>query len=78
MREIERIHLCVSLLVADGVLWFENFYTHAEEMASYVDIIDALGYTKLSWNVTEKPGKPEKAGPHVQLNCLLEKPERFD
>ena len=67
-----------SPLLADGVLWFENFYTKAEEMASYVDIIDALGYTRLLWNITEKTGNPEKAGPHVQLNCLLEKPERFE
>ena len=62
---------------AGGVMWFDKFYTPADEMALYVAVIDLIGYKKLFWNITRKVDLAEQKGPHVYLNCLLEKPERL-
>ena len=63
---------------AAGVMWFEKFYTPADKMALYVAVIDHIGYKKVFWNMTRKEDLAEWSGPHVYLNCLLEKPERLE
>ena len=68
MDENEGDGLSFSPLLTNGVLWFEMFYTKAEEMASYVDNINALGYTRLFWNVTKKRGG--RKGPDLTFNSI--------
>ena len=61
---------------AGGLLWFEMFYAPVEEMPLYINMIQLLGYKKRYWNITPKPDSGEREGPHLYLNCVLEKPAR--
>ena len=45
-------------------------------MPLYINLIELLGYEKRYWNITPKPDHGEREGPHVYLNCVLEKPAR--
>ena len=59
-------------------MWFEMFYAPVAEMPLYVSTIELLGYKKLWWNITRKVDAAEALGPHLYLNCLIEKPARGD
>lgn len=59
-------------------MWFEMFYAPIEEMPIYLALIEQLGYKKLHWNILPKPDFGERAGIHVYLNCVIEKPVRPD
>ncbi|CAI5993804.1 unnamed protein product [Closterium sp. NIES-65] len=59
-----------------GLLWFEMFYAPKDEMAVYVWVIQLLRYEKRYWNLVPKTDRTERKGPHVYLNCVLEKPAR--
>ncbi|CAI6005823.1 unnamed protein product [Closterium sp. NIES-64] len=59
-----------------GVIWLEMFYAPLDEFPVYVAILNLLSYNRLHWRVLPKPDPGERKGPHVYLNCLLEKPVR--
>lgn len=59
-----------------GILWLELFYAPVAEMPLYVGVLDVLAYARLYWNISPKTDRPERPGPHVYLNCVLEKPRR--
>ncbi|CAI5505141.1 unnamed protein product [Closterium sp. Naga37s-1] len=59
-----------------GLLWFEMFYAPKDEMAVYVWVLQVLRYEKRYWNLMPKTDRTERKGPHVYLNCVLEKPAR--
>eukprot|EP00850_Spirogloea_muscicola_P017995 SM000160S02536 [mRNA] locus=s160:148373:150650:+ [translate_table: standard] len=61
-----------------GIMWFEMFYTPEPEMPLYITILELLQYRRLYWNLTPKPDEGERPGPHVYLNCVIEKPARVD
>ncbi|GJP54210.1 hypothetical protein CLOM_g13308, partial [Closterium sp. NIES-68] len=59
-----------------GLLWFEMFYAPKDEMGIYVWVLQVLGYEKRFWSLMPKTDRTERKGPHVYLNCVLEKPAR--
>ncbi|CAI5491856.1 unnamed protein product [Closterium sp. Naga37s-1] len=63
-------------LPSGGVIWLEMFYAPLDEFPVYVAILNLLSYNRLHWRVLPKPDPGERKGPHVYLNCLLEKPVR--
>ncbi|CAI7880193.1 unnamed protein product [Closterium sp. NIES-54] len=64
------------VLRVGGVIWLEMFYAPLDEFPVYVAILNLLSYIRLHWRVLPKPDPGERKGPHVYLNCLLEKPVR--
>ncbi|GJP79389.1 hypothetical protein CLOP_g9623 [Closterium sp. NIES-67] len=64
------------VLRVGGVIWLEMFYAPLDEFPVYVALLSLLSYNRLHWRVLPKPDPGERKGPHVYLNCLLEKPVR--
>eukprot|EP00897_Mesotaenium_endlicherianum_P009139 jgi/Mesen1/8253/ME000445S07407 len=59
-----------------GLIWFDLFSAPSEDMPGYNEIVDALGYKRLYWNISPSFEDAEQTGPHLLLNAVLEKPPR--